>query len=91
MRGCRPLADSEISRLLDVLHSPSWRQERALIVLGLRMGLRLTSMLSLRLGDVVIEGAVQTRIRVRRGPPRESASASKCGSISKQFPPFRIT
>lgn len=67
MRGCRPLSDSEISRLLDLLSSPAWRRERALIVLGLRTGLRLTSMLSLRIGDVAIAGEVQNRIRIRRG------------------------
>lgn len=41
-------------------------RERTLIVLGLRTGLRLTSMLSLRIGDVAIAGIIQTRIRVRR-------------------------
>jgi len=67
MRGCRPLSDSEISRLLDLLSSPAWRRERAFIVLGLRTGLRLTSMLSLRIGDMAIAGEVQNRIRIRRG------------------------
>ncbi|HAY07416.1 MAG TPA: hypothetical protein DCY26_12260 [Hyphomonas sp.] len=67
MRGCLPVSDSEISRLLDLLSSPAWRRERVLIVLGLRTGLRLTSMLSLRLGDVAIAGEVQNRIRIRRG------------------------
>lgn len=45
---------------------PAWRRERALIVLGLRAGLRLTSMLSLRIGNVAIVGEVQSRIRIRR-------------------------
>lgn len=70
MRGCRPLSDSEISRLLDLLDllsSPACRRERAFIVLGLRTGLLLTSMLSLRIGDVAIAGEVQNRIRIRRG------------------------
>lgn len=66
MRGCRPLSDSEISRLLELLSSPAWSRERALILLGIRTGLRLTSMLSLRIGDIAIAGEVQNRIRVRR-------------------------
>lgn len=66
MRGCRPLSDSEISRLFDLLSSRSWCQERALIVLEIRTGLRLTSMLSLKVADVAVAGEVQNRIRVRR-------------------------
>lgn len=66
MRGCRPLTEFEISRLLDLLSAPAWHRERALVVLGLRTGLRLTSMLSLHIGDVAIAGEVQNRIRIRR-------------------------
>lgn len=47
------LSDSEISRLLDLLSSSAWRRERAFIMLGLLTG-RMTSMLSLRVGDVTI-------------------------------------
>ena len=64
MRGCRPLSNCEISRLLS---SPAWCRERALTVLGLHTGLRLTSMLSLRIGDVAIADEIQNRIRIRRG------------------------
>ena len=66
MRGCRPLTDLEIRQLLDALSAPSWLRERTLIVLGIRTGLRLTSMLSLRIGDVAIAGEVQNRVRIRR-------------------------
>lgn len=66
MRGCRPLTDLEISRLLTLLPSSMSYRERTLIVLGLRTGLRLTSMLSLRICDVAIAGIIQTRIRIRR-------------------------
>jgi len=64
MRGCRPLNDPEISRLLHLLSDPAWHRERALIVLGIRTGLRLTSMLSLR--GAAVAGEVQNRIRIRR-------------------------
>ena len=67
MRGCRPLTNPEIRLLLDRLAAPSWRRERTLIVLGIRTGLRLTSMLCLRVGDIAIAGEVQNRLRVRRG------------------------
>ena len=67
MRGCRPLSDSELPQLLDTLSGPIWIRERTLILIGLHTGLRLSSMLSLRVGDVAIAGDVQNRIRVRRG------------------------
>ena len=67
MRGCRPLTNFEIQRLFDLLSAPAWHRERALILLGIRSGLRLTSLVSLRVGDVAIAGEVQGRIRVRRG------------------------
>lgn len=66
MRGCRPLTELEINRLLDLLSPPRWRRERALVVLGIRTGLRLSSMLSLRVADVALAGRIQPRIRVRR-------------------------
>ena len=67
MRGCRPLTDYEISRLLSTVSDPIWLRERTLILIGLRTGMLLTSMLSLRVGDVAIAGEIQNRIRVRRG------------------------
>ena len=66
MRGCRPLTDLELSLLLETLVLPRWRRERLLVLLGVRTGLRLSSMLQLRVGDVAIAGEVQDRIRVRR-------------------------
>ncbi len=74
MRGCRPLTDLEIRQLLDALSAPSWLRERMLILLGIRTGLRLTSMLSLRIGDVAIAGEVQNRIRVRRATTKGQRS-----------------
>lgn len=66
MRGCRPLTDSEIYKILEPLTEPRWLRERTLVLLGLRAGLRLSCMLSLRVGDVAIDGKVGARIRVRR-------------------------
>ena len=67
MRGTRPLTDTELCHLLETLSSPGWGRERILVLLGVRTGLRLSSMLQLRVGDVAIAGEVQDRIRVRRG------------------------
>jgi len=67
MRGCRPLTDLELCHLLKTLASPGWGRERLLVLLGVRTGLRLSSMLQLSVGDVAIAGEVQNRVRVRRG------------------------
>ena len=66
MRGCRPLTDSEIVSVLTYLSAPELKREKAMFLLGLRTGLRLTSLLSLRIEDVSIDGIVRDRIRVRR-------------------------
>ena len=74
MRGCRPLTDTELSHLLETLSSPEWGGERILVLLGVRTGLRLSSMLQLRVGDVAIAGEVQDRIRIRRGTTKGKRS-----------------
>lgn len=66
MRGCRPLTDTELSHLLQILTTLRWGREYLLVLLGVRTGLRLSSMLQLRMGDVAVAGEVQNRIRIRR-------------------------
>jgi integrase len=66
MRGCRPLTDSEIDTLLEHFSAPEWKREKAFFLIGIRTGLRLSTILSLRLEDVSLCGRVRDRIRVRR-------------------------
>jgi integrase len=66
MRGCRPLTDSEIESVTTYLSDPKFKREKALFILGIRTGLRLSSLLSLRIEDVSVQGKVRGRIRVRR-------------------------
>lgn len=51
MKGCRPLTDVEIDRVL--ANVPTWR-ERALLMVCLYLGARLSEALALDLSDVVI-------------------------------------
>lgn len=53
MKGCRPLTDDELRRVLERLdgHTHALR-DRALIILGTRSGFRISELLSLRVCDV---------------------------------------
>ena len=74
MRGCRPLTDGEIEVVLGHLSAPELKREKAMFVLGIRTGLRLSSLLSLRIEDISIQGKVRDRIRVRRATTKGKRS-----------------
>lgn len=63
MKGCRPLTDNEIASVLSALENP---RDRALFVLGIRSGFRISELLSLRVLDVYQYGAVVARVQVQR-------------------------
>ena len=66
MKGCRPLDEAEIIAVLAKFHGPVASRDRALFLLGLRSGFRISELLSLRLGDVFIGGQITDRVSVRR-------------------------
>ena len=63
MRGCRPLTEGEVEVVLEKL---SGGRDRAMLLLGVKSGFRISEILSLRVGDVVQAGRIATRINVRR-------------------------
>jgi len=66
MRGCRPLTESEVEAVLAELDGPRGARDRALFLLGVRSGFRISEILSLRLRDVVEGGRLVERVRVLR-------------------------
>lgn len=67
MKGCRPLSDSEVSACLEALgRGPNPSRDRALFMLGLRAGFRISELLSLTLGSVFQNGAFVSQISVER-------------------------
>lgn len=66
MRGCRPLEDPEIQAILQSFTGRFARRDRALFVLGLKTGLRISELLSIRIGDVVQYGDIVERISIER-------------------------
>lgn len=67
MKGCRPLSDVEVASVLEQLGSHRYpARDRALFLLGLRSGFRISELLSLTVGDVFQNGNFVDRVSVAR-------------------------
>jgi len=66
MKGCRPLDHDEEKHILESLRGPYAFRNRAIFVLGVKLGLRISEILSLKLGDVVQSGRIVDRVYVER-------------------------
>lgn len=63
MKGCRPLTDDEVTAVTAALQSD---RDRALWLLGIRSGFRISELLSLKMADVVQHGRITDRVTVQR-------------------------
>lgn len=66
MKGCRPLQDAEIQAVLASFAGEYALRDRALFLLGVRSGFRISELLSLTLGDLIQAGRLVSRVAVRR-------------------------
>lgn len=66
MGTCRALDNGEVHLALSCLQGKHSARDRALFVLGLNTGFRISELLSLNIGDVYQYGHVVTRITVQR-------------------------
>ena len=66
MKGCRPLTDPEVEQTLQALSGLYASRDRALFLLGVRSGFRISELLSLRLLDVCPRGKIVDRVTVAR-------------------------
>jgi len=66
MRGCRPLNDEEVYDVSRSFWGEHARRDRALFLLGVKSGFRISELLSLRLRDVVQAGRLVERVTVER-------------------------
>jgi integrase len=66
MRGARPLSDEEANLIEQSFRGRYAARDRALFVLGVRTGFRITELLSLTIGDVSQAGRIVDRITVAR-------------------------
>ncbi|MHB9026936.1 MAG: tyrosine-type recombinase/integrase [Armatimonadota bacterium] len=66
MRGCRPMTDDEISEVSRSFWGEHARRDKALFLLGVKSGFRISELLSLRLKDVLQAGRIVDRVSVER-------------------------
>jgi len=66
MKGCRPLTDEEIELIAASFGGMYAARDKALFLLGIYSGFRVSELLSLRLGDVVQGDQILDRITVQR-------------------------
>lgn len=66
MKGCRPLSEPEVAAVLAALSGPYVLRDRALFLLGVKSGFRISELLSLRLLDVMRAGRLLDRVSVAR-------------------------
>jgi site-specific recombinase XerD len=67
MKGCRPLTDAEVARVLERLgQNRHPARDRALFLLGLKTGFRIRELLSLTLADVLQNGRLVDVVSVAR-------------------------
>lgn len=63
MKGCRSLTDQEVEQVLQVL---TCKRDKLLFLLGVKSGLRISELLSLRIRDVMEHGRVGTYLSVAK-------------------------
>jgi integrase len=66
MKGCRPLTDDEVALVVRSFDGTYATRDKALFVLGIKSGFRISELLSLTIGDVYAHGQVVARVTVRR-------------------------
>jgi integrase len=65
MKGCRPLTDTEVALVQASFGGRYATRDRALFLLGVKSGFRISELLSLRVGDVYQHGHVVDRVTVQ--------------------------
>jgi integrase len=66
MKGCRPLTDEELALVCKSFGGTYAARDKALFLLGVKSGFRISELLSLRVGDVYQQGRVVDRVTVPR-------------------------
>jgi integrase len=66
MKGCRPLTEAEVDLLQHSFGGVYAKRDTALFLLGVKSGVRIGELLSLRVGDVWQHGRLVDRITVQR-------------------------
>lgn len=73
MKGCRPLDDGEVTVVAAAFEGRYALRDRALFLLGVKSGFRISELLSLRVGDLVERGRMVDRVTVARRHMKKKA------------------
>lgn len=65
-KGMKPLSDEEIGRVLSSFTGKFAARDKALFLLGIKSGFRISEILSITIGDVIQNGEFIDRLYVRR-------------------------
>jgi site-specific recombinase XerC len=77
MIGSRPLSNEEIINVSNAFTGSYATRDRALFILGLKSGFRISEMLSLKVSDVWKDGKVTSAVSVARKQMKGKVSARK--------------
>jgi integrase len=66
MKGCQPLAEDEVDVVRKSFSGIYATRDKALFILGVKSGFRISELLSLRVGDVWQHGRLVDRVTVAR-------------------------
>ena len=66
MKGCRPLTEDEVDLVQQSFGGVYAARDKALVLLGVKSGFRISALLSLRVGDVSPHGRLVDRVSVQR-------------------------
>ena len=62
--GCRPLSSAECERVLAAFEGRYQLRDRALFLLGIKTGYRISELLAIRIGDVWSDGKIKSAVTV---------------------------
>jgi integrase len=75
MKGSRPLTDEEVGQVAESFSGVYAKRNKAMFIVGVRTGFRMSEMLAIRVGDVYQHGKVVDQVAV----PRRHMKGGKAG------------
>jgi len=75
MSGCKALGQFEVEAVINAFSGPYALRDKALFLLGLRSGFRISELLSLTYGDVIQNGVMVDHVLVKRSAMKQKITS----------------